>query len=75
MIYIDINFKDEGDLIADFNKNEIFISFLEKGEAGKTPIKGIDYFTNEEKEEMINRVQFEATGMEAMTIDELNRLF
>ena len=41
---LEVNLKDKS-FIVDLTPNEILVNFLEQGNDGKTPIKGVDYFT------------------------------
>lgn len=54
---------------------EIKVNVSERGTDGRTPIKGVDYFTEEDKREIIREVEFEAVGIEPMTEEELYSLF
>lgn len=56
------------------SNNEIRVQMLERGSDGKTPIKGIDYMTPEDIDEIAREVQFDA-GVEAATIEDIKRLF
>ena len=56
------------------SNNEIRVQMLERGSDGKTPIKGIDYMTPEDIDEITREVQFDA-GIESATIEDIKRLF
>lgn len=56
------------------SNNEIRVQMVERGSDGKTPIKGIDYMTPEDIDEITREVQFDA-GIEAATMEDIQRLF
>ena len=70
---VDLEFKEKS-LVADIKSNEILVNFLEKGEDGKTPIKGIDYFTETDKLELIENIYINS-DVEPIVGIEIDNLF
>ena len=70
---VDLEFKEKS-LVADIKSNEILVNFLEKGEDGKTPIKGIDYFTEIDKLELIENIYINS-DVEPIVGIEIDNLF
>ena len=70
---VDLEFKEKS-LVADIKSNEILVNFLEKGEDGKTPIKGIDYFTEIDKLELIENIYINS-DVEPIVGIEIENLF
>lgn len=70
---VDLEFKEKS-LVADIKSNEILVNFLEKGEDGKTPIKGIDYFTEIDKQELIENIYINS-DVEPIVDIEIDNLF
>ena len=56
------------------HNNEIRVQMLERGSDGKTPIKGVDFMTPEDINEIVREVHFDA-GIEAAKIEDIKRLF
>ena len=60
--------------IREIGKKNIVVQITKSGDPGKTPIKGVDYFTIEDKTELIRDIQFDA-GIEPITESEINIIF
>ena len=56
------------------HNNEIRVQMLERGSDGKTPIKGVDFMTPEDINEIVREVHFDA-GIEVAKIEDIKRLF
>lgn len=70
---LEVNLKDES-FIVDLTSNEILVNFLEQGNDGKTPIKGVDYFTEIDKLELIEGIYIN-TDVEPIVNIEIENLF
>lgn len=70
---LEVNLKDKS-FIVDLTPNEILINFLEQGNDGKTPIKGVDYFTEIDKLELIEGIYINA-DVEPIVNSEIENLF
>ena len=70
---VDLEFKEKS-LVADIKSNDILVDFLEKGEDGKTPIKGVDYFTEIDKLELIENIYINS-DVEPIVGIEIDNLF
>ena len=74
MIELRVNLDSET-IRADLAKrNEIKVMMTEKGADGKTPIKGVDYLTAEDIQQITNQVYIDA-DIEVATIEDIKRLF
>lgn len=45
-----------------------------QGADGKTPIKGVDYFTEEDKAELINGIQIGSVKVASIPIEDIQKL-
>lgn len=62
---IRVNIQNEGpEIIADITDNNVAIDIKVEGEGppGKTPQKGVDYWTEEDKQEIVDEVLSEIPG-------------
>lgn len=70
MIKLVIKFTDT-DLLAEISQKKFILNITESGKDGKTPVAGIDYFTEEDKREfagMIGEVQVESISKEDINL-------
>lgn len=72
MIKLTIKFTDT-DLIKNVSQKNIILNIRESGKDGRTPVAGVDYFTEEDKREfagMLGEIQ-----VESISEKEINLLF
>ena len=74
---IEIKLSDNDIISTKLNENVVMVDMFERGdrgEDGKTPIKGVDYMTIEDINEIKEGLQLDV-GIEAATIEDIKRLF
>lgn len=80
MFVIEIDITDDN--CVDLSLNDLLNTRLnfnvyqtgDKGENGKTPIKGVDYFTEDDKAELINSIELGNIDAAAISIDDIKKL-
>ena len=74
MIVVNVKLKGTTELRTSIEKsNEIVVKILGKGDSGYTPVKGIDYFTEADKNELVEKISFK--NIESINIEDIDRLF
>lgn len=74
---IEIELFDNDIISTKLNENVVMVDMFERGdrgEDGKTPIKGVDYMTVEDINEIKEGLELDVK-IEAATIEEIQRLF